>query len=940
MPEIVKSPTDTREYRALVLNNGLKVMLIFDDKADQAAAALDIQVGSGHDPSDRPGLAHFLEHMLFLGTRQYPGAGEYQQFISAHGGSYNASTALGSTNYFFNIPPNFLEGALNRFAQFFIAPLFNKACINRERSIVHSEYMARKKDEASRLNAARGEIFNPQHPSHKFAAGSLQTLADRANNLVRDDLINFFERFYHAQRMALVVVSHHALDRLQYWVEGKFNAIASPTASPTASHGEAYQPFIDPLVAVNDVPRVLRLKPIKEVRQVTYCFPIESVYPYTDTRPSHYLATFLGHQGQGSLLALLKARAWANSLNAGLGYSDDIQALFDINISLSELGFQHIDEIGEMLFSMIKLLAKKGVTSAYFAELKQMAELDFRFQDKADEARLVQQVARLLHRYEAVEVLSVPDLYGQYDPAAIKLILNSLHPDNVQLIITDPDLVTRKTTQWYDVGYTIDRIGEDKLTRWRQAKVIAELMLPQPNPFIPRRLKLMSPKAGVSEVENKPVKVLDERNIQVWHQTLLRFGQPKAEFYFALRSPVVSRSAKRTVLTTIFVRVLREALSTEVYSARLAGMGYRVDQNPAGLGVRINGYSDQQSDLLGEIVRVILSIKIDRETFDFQREYVRRGLNNELKAHPFKVAINGIYDVLLTSRWLAQEQLSALERLSCEDLVTHVQRLLNDAQWLVLSVGNLSEDDSVRAGKLMMHLSPDGVTGSLAQREKVRKLKAGQWAFITSPAEHSDAAIALIFQGKSKEIKELAATRLIGGLIHSPFFQALRTEAEVGYIVSAFTFNLRDTPALGFSVQSDRHSVNDIADLTGRFLRHYAQTLSALSAKTFAASKAGLVAQLMREDKHLGDIVSRYWAELDREAYDFTTRERLVAEIAAMDKLALCDYYHSLVLDEQAAVLLSVCHGNLSTELASPVLKQAGQAISAKRMRNSLQDYF
>ena len=614
--------------------------------------------------------------------------------------------------------------------------------------------------------------------------------------------------------------------------------------------------------------------------------------------------------------------------------------MFDINISLSELGFQHIDEIGELLFSMIKLIAKKGVTSAYFEELKQMAKLDFQFQDKVDESRLVQQVAGLLHRYEAVEVLSVPGLYGQYDPTVIKLILNSLHPDNVQLIITDPDLVTSKTTQWYDVDYTIDRIGEDKLTRWRQVKVIAELMLPKPNPFIPRRLKLISPKAGVSEVENKPVKVLDERNIQVWHQTLLRFGQPKAEFYFALRSPVVSYSAKHTVLTTIFVRMLREVLRTEVYSAYLAGMAYRVDQNPEGLSVRINGYSDQQPNLLGEIVRVILSIKIDQETFNFQHEYVRRGLKNELKAQPFKVAINGIYDVLLTSRWPVQEQLSALERISCEDLITHVQRLLNDAQLLVLSVGNLSEDDSVRAGKLMMHLSPDVATGSLAQREEVRKLKAGQWALITSPAEHSDAAIALIFQGKSKEIKELAATQLIGELIHSPFFQALRTEAKVGYIVSAFTFNLRDTPALGFSVQSNHHSVNDIVDLTGTFLRNYARTLSVLSAKSFAASKAGLVARLMCRDKHLDDVASRYWAELDREAYDFTTRERLVAKIEAMDELTLCDYYRSLVLDEQAAVLLSACHGDLSTELALPILKQAGKALSAEHIRNSLQNYF
>ena len=90
---IVTSQVDDREYRYLHLPNELKVILISDMEADKAAASLSVSVGSAQDPEDREGLAHFLEHMLFLGTDRFPDPGEYQAYISAHGGSHNAYTA-------------------------------------------------------------------------------------------------------------------------------------------------------------------------------------------------------------------------------------------------------------------------------------------------------------------------------------------------------------------------------------------------------------------------------------------------------------------------------------------------------------------------------------------------------------------------------------------------------------------------------------------------------------------------------------------------------------------------------------------------------------------------------------------------------------------------------------------------------------------------------
>ena len=105
--EPIQSPNDLRAYESLHLENGLQVLLISDPHTDKAAAALDVNVGSSSDPKGREGLAHFLEHMLFLGTEKYPRAGEYQEYIAAHGGGHNAYTAFENTNYFFDIDKDY-----------------------------------------------------------------------------------------------------------------------------------------------------------------------------------------------------------------------------------------------------------------------------------------------------------------------------------------------------------------------------------------------------------------------------------------------------------------------------------------------------------------------------------------------------------------------------------------------------------------------------------------------------------------------------------------------------------------------------------------------------------------------------------------------------------------------------------------------------------------
>ncbi len=165
---VIKSPYDPRSYETMVLDNGLKVVLVSDPATDKAAASLDVNIGSGSDPDGREGLAHFLEHMLFLGTEKYPDSAEYKEFMAANGGSENAYTSYAHTNYFFDIDKDYLEPALDRFAQFFIAPKFPPKYVSRERQVVHSEYTSKFTSDGRRSFYAKKQAMNPDHPYARF----------------------------------------------------------------------------------------------------------------------------------------------------------------------------------------------------------------------------------------------------------------------------------------------------------------------------------------------------------------------------------------------------------------------------------------------------------------------------------------------------------------------------------------------------------------------------------------------------------------------------------------------------------------------------------------------------------------------------------------------------------------------------------------------------
>lgn len=226
-----QSPNDSKEYKTITLANGLRVLLIRNQNSKKAAAALAVNVGHFSDPENRQGLAHFLEHMLFLGTQKYPDGSEYQKFISQHGGSNNAWTATEHTCFFFDIYHEHFSKALDRFSQFFIAPLLSQEFVVKERENIDAEFKMKLKDDIRRLYDVHKETINPAHPFSKFSVGNLDTLADRNDASITEDINRLFNDFYFAQFMTLAIESPEEIEILEAQANQYFSAIRSTKKS-------------------------------------------------------------------------------------------------------------------------------------------------------------------------------------------------------------------------------------------------------------------------------------------------------------------------------------------------------------------------------------------------------------------------------------------------------------------------------------------------------------------------------------------------------------------------------------------------------------------------------------------------------------------------------------------------------------------------------------
>ncbi|WP_244158282.1 insulinase family protein [Salinicola socius] len=862
---LIQSPNDDRQYRAITLDNGLQALLVSDPDADKAAAAMDVSVGSDNDPADMPGLAHFLEHMLFLGTEGYPDPDGYQRFISQNGGSHNAFTADQDTNFYFDVDPGAFPDALDRFSQFFISPQFNPDYVDRERHAVNSEYQARRDDDGRRINEALGKALNPDHPINHFSVGSLETLNSDKRPL-RQALLDFYHQHYGANVMHLAVLAPEPLDTIEQQVRQRFDAVPDR---------DLKKPVVDqPLARDGDLPASLRIKTNEARRQLEFLFPVDDpILEYAD-KPDDYLANLLGHEGEGSLLAALRKAGWADGLSAGTSQGDGQHALFDISISLTPKGENHLDDIQASLFDQIRRIRDHGVDAWRYDEQAKLAEQSFRFQQRSEPIDTVSGMAMSLAHYPLKDVQYAPYRMDQFDKAAIDDILDRLTPGNLLRVYSGPDVSGDETTQYFATPYTLTRRDD-----WPRGTSLDGLALPEPNPYIAEDLSVQPFNSA------EPARLVDSPSVEIWHQADSEFGAPRVEWRFSLQNPDATQDARHAVLTRLLAGWLNDGLNERFYPASLAGQEFAAYAHGRGITLAFSGWRDHQDRLMQTVIEQLQQGDITDGSIERVKQGLERNWENAPQDALYRQMQRTLGEALMRPQISTPNMLAAIDEISAQDVRDYRRQFLGKLYVQAMAVGNLDATLAKREGLL--------VANALAPQ-----LRADDIPPLTvldvppdAPALHpatarNDAAVLRYLQGPDRALQSQASLAVIGQLIGPPFFAKLRTDEQLGYIVSAGYAPFMDAPGLMMLVQSPSVASDTIEQRMDAFLKTFDQRIEALSDDDLAPYRQAVRQQLLQRDQSLSARADRLWQTLAYPEADFDRRQQLAAQV---DKLTASD---------------------------------------------------
>ena len=511
-----------------------------------AACAVTVGVGSFADPPDCMGLAHFLEHLLFMGSKKYPVENEYDVFMSKHGGAENAFTESESTTYYFSIPQEHLGGALDRLAQFFIAPLMLESGVERELKAIESEFQLNKQSDHARLQQLWSTTSNnPNHPFSQFNWGNIKSLkeipeASKVDPMAR--LRSFFDKYYYASNTRVVVVGAYTLDQLQEKVIKCFSGVpAFPRVGPApkalaVSWDSVYETplkqFGLPLAPSSF--KLYRIVPVKDRHNLSITWQLPPQIDRWKTKPCDYIAHLLGHEGQGSLLSALKKKAWVTTCVAGVG-SDGMEnasthCLFSMTFTLSTEGVDQWPHVISALYTYIGMLRNYGTNLPewIYLELKALHEFSYRFADEQSPEDFVEGVVEDMAPHLNMppeRLLDGHNLLWEYDPQEIQDLLLLFNPQNARIdfmsstfgrpsdfenvdstatgkvlkpsIRFNPDEAGPPNTEdWFGTFYWIEDLDHEMVKAWSELACPqtpspdSMLRLPDKNPFVPTSFEI------------------------------------------------------------------------------------------------------------------------------------------------------------------------------------------------------------------------------------------------------------------------------------------------------------------------------------------------------------------------------------------------------------------------------------------------------------------
>lgn len=864
LPPPVKAPTDTAVFRRFTLDNGLRVLLVSDPKFNKSGASLVMNTGQIDDPADREGMAHFLEHMLFLGTEKYPDVSDYGNFIKANGGYNNAYTTTDHTNYQFEVRHEAFADALDRFAQFFIAPRFNPEFTAREIFAVHNEAMRHLQNDFRRLIGVSRELYAPGSGESKFSTGNKDTLAGTTPAMVRA----FYESHYSADRMALALAGKASLDELEKLARTLFAAVPRRDLPPVARTAV----FLPKKAAL----RLARIEPVKELRQITLEFVVPPTRPDFASKPDQLLPQLISYPGEGGLLAWLKRQDLANSVNAYVWERTEAYGSLQIQVSLTPAGQEQHARVLGLVFSYLDHLKRSPFPEAFYRDRARVAALNETYQDRGEGAELATKLSNQALFYPLDVAERASDVWGAPDEPAYRRLLAALTPDNLLVSLMAKGVPTDRKERIYGTAYSYTEDAGDAYRALLAPERIAAFALPGANPFMPGTTALLA---------ERPLPLIDEPGVALFFAPDTEFQRPQSTLIYRFVPARDQGTADQAALLRLYDACLRDSLDAALGDASLAGLDFSADASLEGYKFTITGFGDSAVRFATFVSSRLRTFELSPGRFEALKEATLRSLRSYPQTEAYLLARDRRDALAREIHFLPDEQTARVTAATWKDVQAFARTFFARGKLEAVVHGHLTPEDAVKATRTVAAqigaapVAPDALLRRrhLALAPAKPLVDAGEIAGANS-AYTSD----YLLPDDSPQTR--AAAVVIGNFMSEPYYTELRTRQQLGYIVGSGAGGSLRQRYLSFTVQSSGYAPDELRRRSEAFLATLPAQFEAVSPEQWATLVAGARSAFEEKPKSMAEKAEQFFVSAFSFGGEWERRQTGLAALLVLKK--------------------------------------------------------
>ncbi|OAT34549.1 pitrilysin [Proteus myxofaciens] len=890
---IEKGERDTRQYQAIKLPNDMTVLLVSDEKAVKSLTAVAIPVGALEDPDSQQGLAHYLEHMVLMGSTKYPQPGGMSEFLQKNGGSHNASTTTYRTAFYLEVENSAIGEAVDRLADALATPLLDPKNADRERNAVNAELtMARARD-GMRFWQVRAETLNPAHPSSRFMGGNLETLSDKPDSKLQDELVKFYQTHYSGNLMNGVIYSNQSLDELAKLASKTFSRIPNKHAK---------LPVTDvPAMTEKEKGLMIHLVPALPQKTLQIEFGIDNNVADFRSKSDEYISYLIGNRSTGTLANWLQDQGLAESIGASSEpYIDRNQGSFTISVSLTDKGLEKKDKVIAAIFTYLNLIQNQGINKRYFNEIANVLDLSFRYGSIVRDMNYIEDISDMMLRYPIKNILNADYIADDYNADAINARLNEMTPENARIWVISPKEPSNKQAYFVNAPYQVDRITEKQKELWQALSDSIELSLPALNPYIPDNLSLIDADSKIK----KPELLWQDKSARLFYMPSHYFSdEPKASVTLSLVNKNADVTVKQQVVQTLTDYLAGLSLSELSYQASVAGMNI-ASSSGQGIDFSMSGYTQHLPELVDATLKSYLSFESTEDELEQAKSWYREQLlvTHNLKA--FETAMLPARRLNRIPYYEETDKLKALESITIKDIIDNRREVIEKSALQALIIGNLTPEQSRKIVQSAHQLLGNkGTEYWIGETLVFNKPDAVEFE---AKSNSTDNALGELYIpiGYSR-LQGQAISSVLASVIKPWFYDQLRTEEQLGYAVFSYPATMGEQSGLGFLLQSNAKPPVYLNQRYQAFYQQANERLKKLSEKEFNQYKQAIINEIKQPPQTFYEEVGLYGNDFNRNNEKYDSRKKILAELEKVTLKQAIEFYQHAVIKPTGFVFIS-----------------------------------